>query len=232
MQEITLLTNVDEEDEKDSDNNKVSLMTVHAAKGLEFPYVFIVGLEENLFPSQLSVNSRSDLEEERRLFYVALTRAEKQAFLTYAAMRYRFGNVTYCEPSRFIDEIDERFLDYPEAPQENRFGSDLFDRFRENYNGGRSDRGGVGETPSRTLSFTPPKKFTGLRQPSAPPPQPVDVAFNRGLIAGAEVMHDKFGRGTVLRLEGSWPDTKASIDFGKSGIKSLLLKFARLHKAS
>ncbi|MEI6022100.1 MAG: 3'-5' exonuclease, partial [Bacteroidota bacterium] len=114
MQEITLLTNVDSQDEKDKDNNKVSMMTIHSAKGLEFPYVYIVGLEENLFPSQLSINSRTELEEERRLFYVAITRAEKQATLSFATTRYRYGNITYCEPSRFIDEIDESFLEYPE----------------------------------------------------------------------------------------------------------------------
>ena len=102
-------------------------MTIHSAKGLEFPHVFIVGLEENLFPSQLSIGSRVDLEEERRLFYVALTRAEKQATLSYATTRYRYGNITYCEPSRFIDEIDEKYLDYPEEP--------LIPQFKNNANG-------------------------------------------------------------------------------------------------
>src|SRR5207237_7758824 len=102
--------------------DKVSLMTIHAAKGLEFPYVYVVGLEENLFPSQLSLNNRSDLEEERRLFYVAVTRAEKKATLSYALTRYRYGNVLYCEPSRFIDEIDSKFLDYQEEQSDNPFG--------------------------------------------------------------------------------------------------------------
>src|SRR5690606_37183132 len=133
MQEISLLTTVDKEDEKDEHRDKVSLMTVHSAKGLEFPYVYVVGLAENRFPSQLSSNSRSDLEEERRLFYVAITRAEKEATLSYATMRYRFGNVTYCEPSRFIDEIDERFLEYPEEPATSPLAEDVFERFRENY---------------------------------------------------------------------------------------------------
>jgi DNA helicase II / ATP-dependent DNA helicase PcrA len=227
MQEITLLTSVDEEDGKDTDNDKVSLMTIHAAKGLEFPYVYVVGLEENLFPSQMSMNSRSDLEEERRLFYVALTRAEKQAFLSYAAMRYRFGNVTYCEPSRFIDEIDERFLDYPEEPKEQRFNNDLFDRFRSSYQG-RPD-GGVSEAGQpKTVSFqSPARKLLNIRQQTAPHP-PVDIAFNRGLQAGDEVLHEKFGRGRVVSLEGNWPETKAVIDFEKAGSKNLLLKFARL----
>jgi DNA helicase II / ATP-dependent DNA helicase PcrA len=232
MQEITLLTSVDEEDGKDTDNDKVSLMTIHAAKGLEFPYVYIVGLEENLFPSQLSMNSRSELEEERRLFYVALTRAEKQAFLSFAAMRYRFGNVTYCEPSRFLDEIDERFLDFPEEPQANQFNSDLFDKFRSNYNRRDADPGErVSESgPSKAISFQPARKFVNLRQASSPP-APVDLAFNRSLQTGDEVAHEKFGRGKVLRLEGNWPETKAVIEFEKAGSKNLLLKFARLNKA-
>ncbi|MFM9006345.1 MAG: 3'-5' exonuclease, partial [Flavobacteriales bacterium] len=102
--DIALLTDADNEDE--SDEGKVSLMTIHAAKGLEFPYVNIVGMEEQLFPSQLSINSREELEDERRLFYVALTRAEKRATLSYALSRYRWGQLQYCEPSRFIEEIE------------------------------------------------------------------------------------------------------------------------------
>ncbi|MCE3260383.1 MAG: ATP-dependent helicase, partial [Bacteroidetes bacterium] len=125
MQEITLLTDADNDKQDEKNADKVSLMTVHAAKGLEFKYVYVVGLEENLFPSQLSLNSRSDLEEERRLFYVAVTRAEKQATLSFAATRYRFGNLIYCEPSRFIDEIDERYVDFPEEPKATSFNDNF-----------------------------------------------------------------------------------------------------------
>lgn len=224
MQEITLLTSVDNEDEKDTDNNKVSLMTIHAAKGLEFPYVYIVGLEENLFPSQLSINSRADLEEERRLFYVAVTRAEKQATLSYATTRYRFGNITYCEPSRFIDEIDERYLDYPEEPSAPSFSNNTFDKFRENYNATSNEQ--------RQISFQPPaKKLIRLNKSLHSNSQTVDLSVNRSLKEGDYVLHDKFGKGQIIQLQGSWPETKAVIQFEQNGSKSLLLKFARLNKA-
>lgn len=235
MQEITLLTSVDKEDEKDENGDKVSLMTIHAAKGLEFPYVYIVGLEENLFPSQLSLNSRSDLEEERRLFYVAITRAEKQATLSYAAMRYRFGNVTYCEPSRFIDEIDDKFIEFPEEPEANPFANNVFDRFRSEYNDGtKAERGfnTVNENSGSTIGFNPkPKKLISLNSRLATSSAaPVDVELNRSLRQGDFVTHEKFGKGEIKLLEGSWPETKATIEFEKVGSKSLLLKFARLFK--
>lgn len=223
MQEITLLTSVDNEDEKDTDNNKVSLMTIHAAKGLEFPYVYIVGLEENLFPSQLSINSRADLEEERRLFYVAVTRAEKQATLSYATTRYRFGNITYCEPSRFIDEIDERYLDYPEEPSTPSFSNNTFDKFRDSYNSNSAEQ--------RQIKFQPPaKKLIRLNKSIQSGSQAVDLSVNRSLSQGDFVLHDKFGKGQIIELQGPWPETKAIIQFENSGSKSLLLKFARLNK--
>lgn len=225
MQEITLLTTVDKEDEKDTDNDKVSMMTIHAAKGLEFPYVYIVGLEENLFPSQLSINSRADLEEERRLFYVAITRAEKQATLSFAGMRYRFGNVTYCEPSRFIDEIDDKYLDYAEEPESPSFSPQTFDRFREAYQQ---------ETKTqKNLNFQPQqKKLISLNKlgGSGAGSGSADLSVNRSLLKGDHVYHDKFGSGEVILLEGGWPDTKATIQFSQGGIKSLLLKFAKLTK--
>ncbi len=231
MQEITLLTSVDNEDEKDTSKNKVSLMTVHAAKGLEFPYVYIVGLEENLFPSQLSINSRSDLEEERRLFYVAVTRAEKQATLSYATMRYRFGNVTYCEPSRFIDEIDDKYLDYPEEPAAPTFSDNLFEKFRQDYNspGGAAP---AGRETGQGIRFNPPaKKLVKLNSSLGSNSfAPADLAANKALTAGDEVQHEKFGKGRIVALEGAWPETKAVIQFEKVGAKSLLLKFARLNK--
>lgn len=224
MLEISLLTSVDKEDEKDESRDKVSLMTIHSAKGLEFPYVFIVGLEENLFPSQLSINSRSDLEEERRLFYVAVTRAEKQATLSYATMRYRYGNVTYCEPSRFIDEIDEKYLEYPEEPVKAGISGASFDRFRESYNSSASE--------NSTISFNPkPKKLIRLNSNLTSNSQvQVDLNLNKSLRQGDMVMHEKFGKGEIKLLEGLWPETKASIEFETAGVKSLLLKFARLNK--
>lgn len=236
MQEITLLTGTDQEDEKDENKDKVSMMTVHAAKGLEFPYVYIVGLEENLFPSQLSVNSRSDLEEERRLFYVAITRAEKQATLSFATMRYRFGNVTYCEPSRFIDEIDEKYLDYPEEPVVNNFASDVFEKYRNSYNdNAKSADSNQPATAGRNtaIGFNPqPKKLIRINSNMSSPSSsaPVDIALNRALSKGDWVMHEKFGKGNIVQIEGAWPETKATIQFEKAGNKSLLLKFARLTK--
>lgn len=240
MQEITLLTSVDNEDEKDTNNDKVSLMTVHAAKGLEFPYVYIVGLEENLFPSQLSINSRTDLEEERRLFYVAITRAEKQATLSFATSRYRFGNITYCEPSRFIEEIDSKYLDFPEENFTPGFSNNVFDRFRDEYNDipkreisfkKQNFSSPNQNAASSTINFNPPKKLIRLNSNAAnSAPSPVDTALNKSLQAGDFVMHEKFGKGQIISLEGIWPETKASIDFEKAGNKSLLLKFARLNK--
>src|SRR5699024_1139419 len=127
LEDVALATDLDKETD---DNNRVALMTVHLAKGLEFPYVYIVGMEENLFPSGMNLNSRSELEEERRLFYVALTRAEKQAYLTYAQSRYQWGKLTDAEPSRFIDEIDDKYLQYLSPQGTRRFRSlRNFDKF-------------------------------------------------------------------------------------------------------
>lgn len=230
MQEITLLTSVDKEDEKDTDNDKVSMMTIHAAKGLEFPYVYIVGLEENLFPSQLSINSRTELEEERRLFYVAITRAEKQATLSYATTRYRFGNITYCEPSRFIDEIDEKFLDFPAEGERQSFNQNLFENFRSAYNAPSGESKSLGRTSDPAINFKPKNLIRmnpGLLKKTG---DPVNLSLNQSLQAGDMVMHEKFGQGQILSLEGHWPETKANIKFEKAGNKSLLLKFAKLQK--
>ena len=231
MQEITLLTNVDKEDDKDGD--KVSLMTVHAAKGLEFKYVYIVGLEENLFPSQLSISSRSDLEEERRLFYVAITRAEKQAILSFATMRYRFGNITYCEPSRFINEIDDKYLDYPKENIQKKFSDDSFGGFRTNYlkNNKLDENALTNNEKTNVITFNPSnKKLIKINSNLSTSSSILDAKLNKNLIAGDWVLHDKFGKGQISALEGNWPETKANIIFENVGQKSLLLKFARLNK--
>ncbi len=231
MQEITLLTNVDKEDDKDGD--KVSLMTVHAAKGLEFKYVYIVGLEENLFPSQLSISSRSDLEEERRLFYVAITRAEKQAVLSFATMRYRFGNITYCEPSRFINEIDDKYLDYPKENIQKKFSDDSFGGFRTNYlkNNKLDENALTNNEKTKAITFNPSnKKLIKINSNLSTSSSILDTKLNKNLIAGDWVLHDKFGKGQISVLEGNWPETKANIIFENVGQKSLLLKFARLNK--
>ena len=231
MQEITLLTNVDKEDDKDGD--KVSLMTVHAAKGLEFKYVYIVGLEENLFPSQLSISSRSDLEEERRLFYVAITRAEKQAILSFATMRYRFGNITYCEPSRFINEIDDKYLDYPKENIQKKFSDDSFGGYRTNYlkNNKLDENALTNNEKTNLITFNPSnKKLIKINSNLSSSSSILDTKLNKNLIAGDWVLHDKFGKGQISVLEGNWPETKANILFENVGQKSLLLKFARLNK--
>ncbi|MGZ3882907.1 MAG: ATP-dependent helicase, partial [Bacteroidia bacterium] len=241
MQDISLLTNVDLEGEDEKDADKVSMMTIHSAKGLEFPYVHIVGLEENLFPSQLSLNSRSDLEEERRLFYVAITRAEKKATLSFATTRYRFGNILYCEPSRFINEIDERYIDFPDVQENTPFSDDTFEKFRNNYSKPSSRPGNFFKknspeeqqktTPASKINFQPPRKLVSLNSRLAgQSTKPVDVEMNRSLKPGDLVLHEKFGQGTITFIEGVWPEAKASINFTNAGEKKLLLKYARLEK--
>ena len=211
-------------------------MTIHAAKGLEFPYVYIVGLEENLFPSQLSLNSRSDLEEERRLFYVAVTRAEKKATLSYALTRYRFGNILYCEPSRFIDEIESKFIDLPEdnGPE---FSDDTFDSFRKGYNDKKEvkfEKFGKStfkkKEPEQKINFQPQKNLVPLNSRLAKQAlsKPVDTDGNKALKVGDVVLHEKFGQGQITDIEGTWPESKATINFINTGEKKLLLKYAKL----
>lgn len=214
MEDVALLTDADNESQ--DDYNKVSLMTIHSAKGLEFPYVFIVGMEENLFPSQLSVNSRSELEEERRLFYVALTRAEKAAFLSYAQTRFKFGNITYAEPSRFISEIPLDFIEMPDVrPHRNYAGTELneINHF------------------ARRSPIPPGKKLVSLER-AAKLEKPKDTneteRVNPTVKEGQTVEHLRFGRGKVIKVEGIGPNKKAVISFGKHGQKQILLKFAKL----
>lgn len=242
MQEITLMTGTDEADEDDN-QDKISLMTIHAAKGLEFPYVYVVGLEENLFPSQLSLNSRSDLEEERRLFYVAVTRAEKNATLSYALTRYRYGNILYCEPSRFIDEIDEKYIEFPESNDAPAFGDDIFGGMRKQFNDTpkkeiKFNKGGGTSNPAPTpkpgINFQPAKKLVSLSSrlsnSTTNSSKPVDTEANKTLRPGDMVLHEKFGQGTISDIEGNWPESKATIKFANAGEKKLLLKFAKLMK--
>ena len=190
-------------------------MTIHLAKGLEFSNVFIVGLEENLFPSQMSMNSRSELEEERRLFYVALTRAMSRVCLTYSLSRYRWGNLTYCEPSRFIEEIDPKYLEKKE-------GGFSFPK-----------RSAAKADPERTYRVDPPKDHRSRKLvkmnsgPSKEVSADVQTVINN-LEVGSTVYHDRFGNGKVINLEGDSLNQKATIDFDKAGRKQLLLRFAKL----
>jgi len=237
MQEITLLTDVDKEGEDEKNADKVTMMTIHASKGLEFPYVHIVGLEENLFPSQMALNSRSELEEERRLFYVAITRAEKKATISFATTRYRFGNIIYCEPSRFIDELDVTCVDYPDEPVANKFSDNAFNRINNNNSFGGSlnksfDFKGKSNDEERSvpkpINFAPPKKLIPLTQRMAATNTPVDNSANANLRVGSVVEHEKFGIGEITAIEGVYPEAKASIQFKNSGEKNLLLKYAKL----
>lgn len=208
--------------------DKVSLMTIHMAKGLEFPHVFIVGLEEDLFPSAMSLNTRSDLEEERRLFYVALTRAEKRAYLSFAQSRYRWGKLTDAEPSRFIEEIDDKYLDFQMPSNPPRFkefvNKDIF---------GEPDLSKL--RLSKPVSGTPPKgptqeQIRKLRKLKPDLAQPLEKAnlFDNQLVVGNIVMHERFGKGEILALEGAGGDRKAEIKFEPGGVKKLLLRFAKL----
>jgi DNA helicase-2/ATP-dependent DNA helicase PcrA len=233
MEDVALITDAD--NNKDDDNNKVSLMTIHLAKGLEFPMVFIVGMEESLFPSMMAMSSRSDLEEERRLFYVALTRAEKEAVLTYTQMRYRWGKLIDCEPSRFLEEIDEEFLDIrvPEfTPFSGPYG-DMDD----------APKSGSTSRPSSGRSATGPKRPTREPQRKMPTrknlrrmPASAESATSGNfeeltdVSLGDRVKHQRFGMGVIKELEGAGPNKKAIIQFDNVGEKKLLLKFAKLER--
>jgi DNA helicase-2/ATP-dependent DNA helicase PcrA len=226
LEDVALATDLDNEEGEDSD--KVALMTIHLAKGLEFPYVYIVGLEEDLFPSAMSMNTRDELEEERRLFYVALTRAEKQAYLTYALSRYRWGKLVDSEPSRFIEEIDEQYLEIVTPKEERRFNpmlsADIF-----------------GDVDTNTVRYKKPaymkakpkaaEKFkisTSKNLKKVSETKSTTNAFDTKLIVGDVVNHQRFGKGTVLSIEGKAADLKAEINFETGGVKKLLLRFAKL----
>ncbi|OIO99211.1 MAG: ATP-dependent DNA helicase [Bacteroidetes bacterium CG2_30_32_10] len=221
MEDIALITDSDKDDKEN--NDKVSLMTIHAAKGLEFPYVFVVGMEENLFPSQLSLSSRTDLEEERRLFYVAITRAMKKLTLSYSESRYRWGNLTLCEISRFVDEINEKCIDFPQK-QINTSSFNYTKKFEP-----KEKPFVVQQEPPLSIAK---KKLTKVSSISNNSNSSADDSFNAvniGEIAiGMDVEHQRFGKGKVLQLEGNDSNTKALISFNGVGEKQLLLKFAKL----
>lgn len=223
--DVALLTNAD--NEKEEDKNTVTLMTIHAAKGLEFAYVYIVGLEENLFPSQMSLHSRSDLEEERRLFYVALTRAQKEAMLSYAQSRYRWGNLIYCEPSRFLEEIDEKYLDRQEVakPKAQNFDEKPWSSgsFTKSFGNKSSKSSPKKKADPAVKKFVAPKNLKKIT--SAPTSA---EAANTDLTIGDNVMHERFGKGKIISIDGAAPNTKATVFFPSAGEKQLLLRFAKL----
>jgi len=225
LEDVALATDLDKETD---DEDKVALMTVHLAKGLEFPYVFIVGMEEDLFPSAMSMNTRSELEEERRLFYVAITRAEKQAYLTYTQSRYRWGKLIDAEPSRFIKEIDESFLEYLTTITENRYKPLLdADIFGEVDKSKLRLRKPVSSSPPRGPNENNLRKLRRIKPVTSSASKNID-AKDLNISIGTIVEHVRFGKGSVIRIEGSGADTKAEINFSNGGLKKLLLRFAKL----
>ena len=260
LQEVALLTDLDSDD--GDSNDKVVLMTVHAAKGLEFPTVFVVGLEENIFPSPMCTNSIRELEEERRLLYVAITRAEKHCILTCAQNRFRFGRMEYDTPSRFIRDIDPELLEmHSEAGSSGGFGAPQRKAYNR-YDGGAYGTGNTGgysrgsryesegpewmqnPRPVATQFKADPKpRAVAPRQPEKPvnpfganfkrvynavAPRPMASDPSAGdLHEGAHIEHMRFGVGTVVRIEGTGENTKATVEFTNAGTKQLLLKFAK-----
>ncbi|MFA5814142.1 MAG: UvrD-helicase domain-containing protein [Bacteroidales bacterium] len=215
LQNVSLMT--DQDNEKPEDRNKVSLMTIHSAKGLEFGYVFIAGVEEELFPSQFSNGSAKEIEEERRLFYVAITRAMKRVIITLAKTRYRWGSLIDCRPSRFIREIDPKFLKVTGGNQRNISGRNMEEEDEEIEAPGRN------RPPARRI--IPVSNKPGPRPPVDENFEPDDPA---AIQSGMTVTHPRFGNGKVLQIEGEGNNRMATVFFKDTGNKQLLLKFARL----
>jgi DNA helicase-2/ATP-dependent DNA helicase PcrA len=217
MANVALLT--DQDTENDEDRNKVTLMTMHSAKGLEFKHVYIVGMEDTLFPSPMSSGSARELEEERRLFYVAITRAEKQATLSYALNRYKWGNLERCSPSRFLREIDQKFLHYPQTGgkpfQKNNHTGIKTSSLREETNFYAKDE------RLQRISKTEPVSTTATT---------IMASDSSSFSEGDSVQHERFGNGIIISIEGQPPNTTATVDFEKDGSKKLLLRFAKLRK--
>ncbi len=222
----------DTQTDKNEDGDQVSLMTIHLSKGLEFPIVHVVGLEENLFPSFMSSSTREELEEERRLFYVALTRAEKQVFFTFAVSRFQWGKITSAEPSRFLSEVDEQYLEFINPAQENRF---------VNHSGLKSNIFDDEPSEPRFFKKKEPKKTIERNEPTPKPQNLKPVATARiinpsgnssqDIEVGDRVRHDRFGVGEVIFLDGTDPQNiKAKVKFQHEGEKNLILKFAKLTK--
>ena len=256
LQEVSLLTDLDS-DGNEEERRKVTLMTVHSAKGLEFPTVFVVGLEENIFPSPLSTNSKRELEEERRLLYVAITRAEKHCYLTYAKSRWRYGHMEFSSPSRFLRDIDSSLIadDSGAAEQSRRSSYGSGSRFENTLFG--DGRRFQNSNPVASQFRADPKPREAVHR-EEPPRDPFSPSFKRslaasggnlrrissvvnhtpasasrpsaapsGLLEGQTIEHERFGIGTVVKLEGTGENQKATVEFRNSGTKQLLLKFAR-----
>lgn len=216
MMDVALLTDADQD--KEDDKNKITMMTIHSSKGLEFPHVFLVGLEENLFPSQMALNTRSELEEERRLFYVAVTRAEHTCTISYAVSRFIWGNLTSSEPSRFISEINPDYVKH-ESPYGDRVGGRSL-----------SANARVAERPftgGLNRMQEPPRNLRSISDLGASPAAGKSSSSVE-LKVGYNVNHERFGKGKIIKIEGQGDDKKATIFFPKEGSKTLLMRFAKL----
>lgn len=225
LSEVSLLSDTD--NDKDDDGNRVTLMTIHSAKGLEFDTVFVVGLEEGLFPSQMVSGNPREMEEERRLFYVAITRAKHSCYLTYAKCRFRYGKMEFSSPSRFIRDIDPVYLDRRQTLYSSRkIQSDEIElpwkhraTIRPNY---------VGELDFGHTSSAKPKSVPSQSMTHAEPePASVPTETPSGLSEGMIMEHNRFGRGKVMKVEGRGDMTKATVEFENTGMKQILLKFAK-----
>lgn len=238
LSEISLLT--DEESGQTDDEAKVTLMTVHSAKGLEFKNVFVVGMEENLFPSGMAGDSPRAMEEERRLFYVAITRAEEHCFLSYAKTRFRYGKMEFGSPSRFLRDIDTHYLSLPHEERISRSVNEKAGRFRREIEGGFTRANAT--QPSATDGFSTFRKPEEKEQAAAPPlprnlkrlstvesgrQSSAAPAPQAGVSAGQRIEHERFGIGEVIKVEGTGDNAKATIHFENAGNKQLLLRFAR-----
>jgi ATP-dependent DNA helicase UvrD/PcrA len=229
LQQITLLTDADE---KDPNADTVKLMTIHAAKGLEFGCVFAAGLEEMLFPNAMSINTREELEEERRLFYVVITRAKKKLWITYANTRYRFGSIVQNEPSRFIEEIPDQYLDrsFAGGGARNQGNSgwqagSAFERMNRGFEGRKSEVGSQkSDTKPSYLSNTNRQQQTVSHVPS----KDFVASDTSNLQAGQKVEHQKFGFGEVIKMEGSAHNPIATVKFDLNGEKKIMLNYAKL----
>jgi DNA helicase II / ATP-dependent DNA helicase PcrA len=217
MANVALLT--DQDNENEEDHNKVTLMTIHSSKGLEFKHVYIVGLEDTLFPSPMSAGSARELEEERRLFYVALTRAEKQATLSYALNRYKWGNLEKCGPSRFLREMDQQFLSYS-----------LTGSKTAKTNNERNNR--TIFSVEEPINVEKDKRFKKLNTSELPRQEQFVPGDLSSYTEGDVVLHERFGKGIIIAIEGPAPNTTATVEFDKEGKKKLLLRFAKLKKIS
>ena len=238
LSEVSLLT--DQDSDKEGDGEKVTLMTVHSAKGLEFRNVFVVGLEENLFPSGMAGDSPRAMEEERRLFYVAITRAEEHCYLSFAKTRFRYGKMEFGSPSRFLRDIDTRFLQLPQEAALGRSVDEGAGRFRREMEEGYSRRPSAERFSARPSADRPQRERPKeqIIAPTVPrnlkrvsgttvSPSAAPGAGITGVQPGQTIEHERFGIGQVIRVEGSGDNAKATIHFRNAGDKQLLLRFAR-----